>query len=393
MSYLDRLQVDLPRFPPGSLNAYLFAVALVAAATVLRVLLDPWLSGVQFITFSPAVIVTTLFCGVAAGILAMVLSGLSGWFFIIADGVAFEAVAPEQRHALVLFLLVSAADVVFIGALRAAITRTRELSRTLEQRVAERTRELTEQMRRREAAEEHLRQAQKAEAIGQLTGGVAHDFNNLLMAIMGNLELLDRRVSGEREHKMVANALRAAERGARLTAQLLAFARKQRLAPQPVDVNALVGAAQELLRPSLGAAVRIETELAPGLWPALVDPTQLEMMLVNLAINARDAMAPNGGTLTIRTGNVPRGGTVAPPGLPDADSVMLAVSDTGMGMSEEVQARAFDPFFTTKEPGGGSGLGLSQVHGAVTQSGGTVELESRPGRGTTVRLYLPRAPG
>jgi CheY-like chemotaxis protein len=180
----------------------------------------------------------------------------------------------------------------------------------------------------------------------------------------------------------------AAERGARLTHQLLAFSRKQRLTPTPLDLNRLVGEASDMLFRTIGVTVRIETVLTEGLWPALVDPTQIELVLLNLAINARDAM-PEGGRLTIRTANVSRGG--APRDLAPGDYVLISVSDTGEGMSEEVLRRAVEPFFTTKEPGKGSGLGLSMVHGVATQSGGGLHIDTRLGRGTTVDVYLPRA--
>ncbi len=238
-------------------------------------------------------------------------------------------------------------------------------------------------------AQAALHQAQKMEAVGQLTGGIAHDFNNLLTPVIGNLDLLARRLPSQADRKLVEAAVRAAERGARLTEQLLAFSRKQRLSPKPVDLNRLVQGMQDLLSRTLGGLVRVETDLAQDLWAALVDPTQIEMIVLNLAINARDAM-PMGGTLTIRTANVGFAGTDGPNAVPPGDYLLLSISDTGAGMSEAVRRRAFEPFFTTKEPGKGSGLGLSQVYGIVTQSGGTVEIKSRLGRGTTMNVYLPR---
>ena len=241
----------------------------------------------------------------------------------------------------------------------------------------------------REQAEHALRQSQKMEAIGQLTGGVAHDFNNLLQAIGINLHVIDSRSDDERISGPARLALQAVERGATLTQHLLAFSRRQQLRPIPVDVAGLVERVSRLLGRTLGQSVRIEVEVAPGLWPAMIDPTQLEMALLNLALNARDAM-PGGGLLWITATNR----TVAADAMPNlsaGDYVMLRVCDTGTGMPAEVAARAFEPFFTTKEVGRGTGLGLSMVHGLATQSGGGVELDSRPGRGTTVTLYLPRA--
>ncbi|MDR6771935.1 response regulator [Azospirillum sp. BE72] len=241
----------------------------------------------------------------------------------------------------------------------------------------------------REKAEHALRQSQKMEAIGQLTGGVAHDFNNLLQAIGINLHVIDSRSDDERITGPARLALQAVERGATLTQHLLAFSRRQQLRPIPVDVAGLVERISRLLGRTLGQSVRIEVEVAPGLWAAMIDPTQLEMALLNLALNARDAM-PGGGTLWITAANR----TVAADAVPNlsaGDYVVLRVCDTGTGMPAEVAARAFEPFFTTKEVGRGTGLGLSMVHGLATQSGGGVELDSRPGRGTTVTLYLPRA--
>jgi len=242
----------------------------------------------------------------------------------------------------------------------------------------------------RERAEDALRQTQKLESLGQLTSGVAHDFNNLLTAVLGNIDLATRRIDDEATMRPLRGAVRAAERGAKLTAQLLAFSRKQRLAPKPVDLNLLVSEAGDMLFRTMGTTVRVETMLESGLWPALIDPNQIELVLLDLAINGRDAMTA-GGRLTIRTANVPT--DTRPAELRPGDYVMIAVSDTGAGMSEQVRARAFEPFFTTKDIGKGSGLGLSMVHGLAVQSGGNVYIDSRVGQGTTVRIYVPRASG
>jgi len=283
-------------------------------------------------------------------------------------------------------------DITDIVEARETLRRSRE---ELERLVAERTRSLadandrlTAEIAERQRTEAALLQAQKLEAVGQLTSGVAHDFNNLLTGVLGNLELLERRLKSEESLRRLRAARSAAERGARLTHQLLAFSRKQRLAPTPLDLNRLVSEASDMLFRTIGATVRIETGLTDGLWPALVDPTQIELVLLNLAINARDAM-PEGGRVTIRTANVSRGDS--PADLPPGDYVRVSVSDTGQGMSEEVLSKALEPFFTTKEPGKGSGLGLSMVHGVATQSSGGLHIDSRPGRGTTVSVYLPRA--
>ena len=242
------------------------------------------------------------------------------------------------------------------------------------------------------AAEEQLRQAQKMEAIGQLTGGVAHDFNNLLAIIMGNLELLNEQLVDQAQSAdLVKRALTAVERGATLVQRLLAFSRQQSLQVRPVDLNMLVRGVIELLQGTLGKAITIQTLLAPGLWPTLADPAQLENALVNLALNARDAM-PRGGNLTIETGNARIERSVMTLGevIQSGSYVMLAVSDNGLGMAPDVIERAFEPFFTTKGVGKGSGLGLSMIYGFVKQSGGYVKIVSKPNQGTTVRLYLPR---
>jgi PAS domain S-box-containing protein len=256
------------------------------------------------------------------------------------------------------------------------------------------TRDITERKRAAgvlEATREQLARAQKMEAIGQLTGGVAHDFNNLLSAVLGNLELLEERLGDdEKARRMARSAVRAAERGAKLTQQLLAFARKQHLRPEPVDVNATVKGMGDLLSRTIGGTVRLNTVLQSGLWPALGDVSQIELMILNLAINARDAM-PLGGSLVIETANV----TAAerPADLAPGDFVRITVTDTGTGMSPEVLAKAFEPFFTTKEIGKGTGLGLAQVYGAVKQLGGDVHIRSRSGEGTSVAIYLPRTAG
>ncbi|CAA9285857.1 MAG: Sensory box histidine kinase/response regulator [uncultured Acetobacteraceae bacterium] len=246
-------------------------------------------------------------------------------------------------------------------------------------------------------AQEQLRQAQKMEAVGQLTGGVAHDFNNLLQVVLGSLDLLRRRVpdADERTRRSIQGATEAAKRGAVLTARLLAFSRRQTLDPKPVEPNKLVAGMSDLLRRSLGEAVRIETVLAGGLWRACADPNQLENAILNLAVNARDAMPEAGGKLTIETANAHLDERYAREhaDVPAGQYVMIAVSDTGTGMSPEVASKAFEPFFTTKDVGQGTGLGLSQVYGFVRQSGGHVKIYSEPGEGTTVKIYLPRLHG
>ena len=233
--------------------------------------------------------------------------------------------------------------------------------------------------------ETELRHAQKMEALGQLTGGVAHDFNNLLAVILGNLEMIEEEVdSGGFLSDSIHEALEATKLGSQLTNRLLAFARRQPLSPRVINLNTLVIEMSDMLQRSLGGAVRVNMVIAKGLWDTLADPGQVENALLNLAINARDAM-PKGGDLTIETSNVPakrRGRS--------KDYVRLTIADEGLGMPPDVLERAFDPFFTTKQGGKGSGLGLSMVYGFVKQSGGNIAIDSAPGEGTTITIDLPR---
>lgn len=252
------------------------------------------------------------------------------------------------------------------------------------------TRDMTEYR----AIQEQLHQKQKMEAIGQLTGGVAHDFNNLLTVIIGNLDTIQRHLpqTDERLRRAAEQACRGAQRAATLTQQLLAYARQQPLNPRPCNVNRLVAEMAELLRRTLSENIWVETLPADGLWRVSVDAHQLESTLLNLAVNSRDAM-PNGGTLTIETSNITLTGECAVvrfDRIAPGQYVQIRVSDTGTGMAPEVLARAFDPFYTTKPIGQGTGLGLSQVFGFVKQSNGHVDLDSKVGRGTTVRILLPR---
>ena len=257
--------------------------------------------------------------------------------------------------------------------------------------------QLAKEVGERRAAESQVLQMQKMEAVGQLTGGIAHDFNNMLAIIVGSLEMARRRLAGT-EHPGVArfidNADEGARRAAALTTRLLAFSRRQALEPRVLDLNALVGGMSEMLRRTIGETIHIETVLSGGLWRVFADPAQVESTLVNLVVNARDSMA-GGGKLTIETGNADlderyaRAHAEVTPG----QYTMISVTDTGIGMTPEVMGQAFDPFFTTKAPGKGTGLGLSQVLGFVKQSNGHVKIYSEVGRGTTVKVYLPRFTG
>jgi PAS domain S-box-containing protein len=287
-------------------------------------------------------------------------------------------------------IIAALAVLIDIDRQKRAELELRQLNEGLEHRVAN---EIRERMR----FEEAFRQAQKMEAIGQLTGGVAHDFNNLLQVILGNLDALDRYASDEREpprldeiRRSAEGAMRGAERAAALTQRLLSFSRRQPLDPQPIDVNALIGGMEDLLRQTLGDTITVERALAADTWRVSTDPNQLESAILNLAVNARDAM-PGGGTLTVETANcfIDKDYAAEQQDLQPGKFVMIAVTDGGSGMPADIVAKAFDPFFTTKEVGQGTGLGLSQVYGFVKQSGGHVRIDSEPGIGTIVRLYLP----
>jgi signal transduction histidine kinase len=277
----------------------------------------------------------------------------------------------------------------------------RRLHEELESRVQERTaelaaanRQLLAQIEEREKVESTLRQMQRLEAVGQLTSGVAHDFNNLLTVVLGNIGFLEKGLAGIGVDGKLAQRLSymraAAERGAKLTDQLLSFSRRQRLEPKVLDLNDTLAGMRDLMQSTIGGSINIQTKLHRGLWPALVDPTQLELAVLNLAINARDAMQV-GGSLTVETLNVTLGPALFPEDPPAGDYVAIRVSDTGTGMTDEIRAKVFEPFFTTKEVGKGSGLGLSQVLGFAKQSGGGVRIDSEQGRGSSVHIYLPRA--
>jgi PAS domain S-box-containing protein len=291
---------------------------------------------------------------------------------------AFRIEPASRRQVAVLFQ--------DITARKRAETALQHLNETLEARV-------TEAIAERKQAEEALRQSQKMEAVGQLTGGIAHDFNNLLTGIMGSLELMQARLRQGRLGEIdryVATAQSAAKRAASLTHRLLAFSRRQTLDPTTTDVNKLVTGMEDMIRRSVGPQITLEVVTAPGLWAALIDASQLESALLNLCINARDAM-PNGGRITIETANKWLDDRAARDrDLPPGQYLSLCVTDTGTGMTPDVIARAFDPFFTTKPISQGTGLGLSMVYGFARQSGGQVRIYSEVGQGTTMCLYFPR---
>jgi signal transduction histidine kinase len=308
-----------------------------------------------------------------------------------------EVLASWRRQVWTFSLIALGASAVIVTLLLLLAQRSREIDgllgdyRAAKESAEEAHRRLSEQMTERERAEAALRQAQRIEAVGQLTGGVAHDFNNLLTVLLGNIDLIRKTAPLDpATAERLAAMHGAAERGALLTGRLLAFARRQPLSPRAVDVNAAIEGMQGLLHSALGPRMRIDTRPAADLWPAMVDPTQFELVVLNLVINARDAM-PQGGIVTVETENAHRGPALHSEEPAEGDYVVVTVRDTGVGMTPEVQARAFEPFFTTKPPGAGSGLGLSQVFGTARQLGGGVQIDSAPGEGTAVAVYLPRA--
>ncbi|MEJ1157939.1 response regulator [Prosthecomicrobium sp. N25] len=302
------------------------------------------------------------------------LSGETRWIMISAAP-TFDGEGRPQRLSGV---------ILDITTRKTAEEELQRLNEDLEHRIEERTRE-------REEALAKLFEAQKLDTIGQLTGGVAHDFNNLLMAILGSLELMRKRTPEDSPiSRLIENATRGAERGRTLTQRLLAFARRQELKPEAVDLKGLILGMEELLKRALGPVITVDRQIPDGLAPARVDANQLELSLLNLALNARDAM-PNGGTLTIRAASETVSGQDGRDGLAPGEYLRICVHDTGLGMDEATLARATEPFFTTKGLGKGTGLGLSMVHGLAAQSGGKLVLSSRAGEGTTVNLWLPRA--
>ena len=311
-------------------------------------------------------------------------------------GLFTQRVSRVENAVWLLTIGMLGALLVILGVAAAIVAETRKRYLAIEQardeaRLAANT--ARAEMAAREDAETRLRQMQKMESIGQLTGGIAHDFNNMLAIVIGSLDLAERRLEREPDRALqsIENAREGAQRAATLTARLLAFSRQQPLAPVPLDANKLVSGMSELLRRALGEHVLVETVLAGGLWTTFVDASQLESALLNLAVNGRDAM-PDGGRLTIETANsyLDEAYAATREEVQPGQYVAICVSDTGVGMSNEVAAQAFEPFFTTKGIGKGTGLGLSQVFGFVKQSGGHIAIYSEIGEGTTVKLYLPR---
>ncbi len=372
---------------------YLVAAISCAAALLVRFAAGQHLAGAPFITFVPAILLTSIAGGIAPGLLCTAASALLGNYFFINPSNIF-LLWSKGWVAVLAFCVFSSIFVILLNTTMVAnfrLIRAMKLLRiingTLESRIAERTAELV-------AAREQLHQSQKMEAIGQLTGGIAHDFNNLLTGIAGSLEILQRKLPEGRPGELqryVDTARDSTARAASLTHRLLAFARRQSLEPKITDINALAQGMEDLIRRTIDRGNNLTFALAPGLSTAFVDPGQLELALLNLCINASDAM-PAGGNLTIKTENhALDAATARALGLAAGEYELLSVTDNGTGMSQDVAERAFDPFFTTKPVGQGTGLGLSMVSGFVRQSGGQVKIHSAPGRGTSVCLYFPRA--
>ncbi len=393
---------DWLRHRPGL--TYPLALAVVAFTFLLRVAAGDYLSGFPFLSFLPAVLVASFIGGAGPGAVAALLSGFVVQQFFVEPRNAFWPATFGQWIGLSIFIVNA---FIIVGLMQAVIVshgrqvrlrgELNDFNGKLEDTVAQRTGELKREMAEHASAQAQVRQLQKMETIGQLTGGVAHDFNNMLAIIIGSLDLAQRRLNGKEDPRLlnsIQSARDGAQRAAVLTARLLAFSRQQPLAPEIVDANKLVGGMSELLRRTLGEQISIEVVLAGGLWPTFADLSQLENAILNLSVNARDAM-PDGGHLTIETANTELDDRYARlhQDVEAGQYVMVSITDTGIGMSPEVLERAFDPFYTTKGSGKGTGLGLSQVYGYVKQSRGHIKIYSEIDRGTTVKIYLPRHVG
>jgi signal transduction histidine kinase/CheY-like chemotaxis protein len=386
--------------PVRANSAYAWGLALTALAVAagVRAAYSTLFDLAPFLPFLLAVVTTAYFSGTRPAI--AVMAGGAALAVLRPLG-ATSVTEPAYIAGLMLYLFSGGFIILLqhghyraLAEAEAARSHLAALNDDLERRVAERTAALEQEVRARSEAESLTRHLQRLESIGQLTGGIAHDFNNMLAIIMGSLDLAQRRLEAgalPRVAQCIANALDGARRAATLTSRLLAYARQQPLSPGALDLNRLVAGVSELLRRTIGDHVRLETVLSGGLWPAFADAAQLEHALVTLAVNARDPM-PDGGRLTIETGNADLDDAYARAHaeVTAGQYVMVSVTDTGIGMAPEVIERAFDPFYTTKAPSRGTGRGLSQVYGFVKQSGGHVKIYSEPGRGTAVKLYLPR---
>jgi signal transduction histidine kinase/CheY-like chemotaxis protein len=372
---------------------FVFGLFAVGAAYSIRVLLGPMALNFPFVIFIPFVVLTTFLGGIAPGIMAAVLSGVLADLTLIAPAGSIWPSWPEGWSAMFFYALTVGIDIALIQGMISANLRAlvaerdlRTLNEGLEREVETRTGE-------RDRAQDALRQSQKMESLGQLTGGIAHDFNNMLAIVIGNLDMARRHLKKSEiaVEPYLERAREGAARAAILTERLLAFSRQTPLSPKVINLNQRVATMSELLHRTLGERISLETVLAGGLWLTNVDPNQIEAALLNLAVNARDAM-PDGGKLTIETANVVLDAqyTAAEVDLAPGQYVMTAVTDLGTGIPSELLGKVFDPFFTTKPAGKGTGLGLSMVYGFAKQSGGHVRIYSEVGKGTAVKLYLPR---
>ena len=378
------------------------SLLLVAAGLGLRLALDGVMTPGSYplVTFLPAVLIAAMMGGFWPGMVATVLSSLASWFFLLEPAGRFSTLDAEHLLGLVLFFTISLLNSVLAELLhqslrtaQAARRKAEMLAAEMERRVAERTLALEAEQQDRRRAEEALAQVRHMESLGRLTGGIAHDFNNLLTVVIGQADRIIAATPDERLRGMARLARRAAERGADLTRQLLAFSRRQVLRPRALDMAHVLPPLRELIARTIGETITVTAEAAPGLWMVRADPAQFESAILNLAINARDAM-PAGGSLRLRAANLPLSASQARElRLEAGNYVALQVTDTGQGMDATTLAHAFEPFFTTKPVGSGSGLGLAQTYGFVRQSGGSITVESLPGRGTSLTLYLPRADG
>lgn len=379
------------------LLAHSVAVALIFCATLTRLEIGDSLRGYPFLTFFPAVTLAVFIGGFAPGLTAAILGGyLSVYYFVEPIG-EFYLPWPSGWIAMIFYVMTVGIILGLTTGLLKALDKLKINEALLELRVKERTEALSLEMAERSKAEAQMRQMQKMEAVGQLTGGIAHDFNNMLAVIMSAAERAKRRLTGA-EHPQIDVCLAAISeaggRAAKLVARLLAFSRQQSLQPEDLNINKLISGMSDLLHRSLGEHIQIEIVLGAGLWHAYIDPSQFENAVLNLAVNARDAM-PEGGKLTIETANVylDEAYAEAQTEVKAGQYVMISVSDTGIGMDRPTIEKAFDPFFTTKEVGKGTGLGLSQVFGYVRQSAGHIKMYSEIGQGTSVKMYFPRLLG
>lgn len=380
--------------------ALVLGAVLAGAALAIRLFLGDTLSGFPFLTFFFAVAVSSFYFGWRAGAVCAIIGGILSWFFLIQTDKTIVVTASSAVIAMLFYTFTTGLFVLLTAAMQSSFGAFETLTNDLEERVKIRTAELEQsnislkaEITRGNEAESQVRQLQKMEALGKLTGGMAHDFNNMLAVIMASLNLLQRRMArGEgNTDELITAASDSARRAAALTERLLAFSRQQPLAPSVLDANRLVSSMSDILARTLGDEIMVETVLGAGLWKTKADPHQLESAILNLAVNARDAM-PGGGKLTVETANAHIDDAYARENEIQAGQyVLVAVTDTGTGMNEATLARVFDPFFTTKPTGQGTGLGLSQVFGFVRQSSGHIKIYSETGVGTTAKVYLPRS--